>query len=63
MSKKKKKNIKYKDGVRQYNHQEKSHVRDFWIVEQRNYNGAYTQKNKKKEIPRDKKYKEDFSEC
>lgn len=37
---------------------EKSHVRDEWIPKTWRYNGSGFQKDKKKEIPRKKKYKE-----
>lgn len=36
----------------------KSHVRDEWIPKSWRYNGSGFQKNKKKLIPRKKKYKE-----
>ena len=36
----------------------KLHVRDEWIPESWRYNGAGAHKNKKKQIPRKKKYKE-----
>ena len=38
----------------------KTKVRDEWIPQTWRYNGSGYQKNKKKEIPRNKKYKENF---
>lgn len=39
----------------------KTKVRDEWIPRTWRYNGSGYQKNKKKEIPRNKKHKEKFS--
>lgn len=39
----------------------KTKVRDAWIPQTWRYNGSGYQKSKKKEIPRNKKYKEKFS--
>ena len=50
--------VKYdKYGVRQYNKPNKSHIRNEWIIDSWKYNGAYVQKNKKKDIPRKAKYR------
>lgn len=38
----------------------KSHVRDSWIPESWRYNGGGFQKDKKKIIPRKRKYKEKY---
>ncbi len=40
--------------------EKKLHVRDEWIPDSWKYNGAGYQKNKKKQIPRKKKYKEEW---
>lgn len=42
------------------NGKEKSHVRDEWIPTFWRYNGAGFEKDKKKEIPRKKKYKNKY---
>lgn len=48
---------KNKNGVRVYNHPEKSHVRNLWIAESWHMTGCGVHKDKKKEIPRKSKYK------
>ena len=48
--------MKYKDGVRIYKKKDKDHTRDFWLVEVRHSHMTYIQKNKKKVIPRKRKY-------
>lgn len=48
--------MRKKNGVRVYNKPAKDHTRDFWLVEYRHSHIHYISKNKKKIIPRKRKY-------
>ena len=48
--------MKKKNGVIQFNKPDKDHTRDFWLVEYRHSHMTYVSKNKKKIIPRKRKY-------
>lgn len=48
---------KKKYGIIEYNHPEKSHVRNLWIANSWHTTGCGAHRNKKRDIPRRQKYK------